>query len=90
MESRHVRHFLAAYDAGTFAGAAERLRLSQQAISKSISRLESHLGVRLFERDGRRVRPSTRASAAPRGFSASIRISAPHTGAVYHRRRSQD
>lgn len=58
MESRHVRHFLAAYDAGTFAGAAERLRLSQQAISKSIARLESQLGVRLFERDGRRVRPT--------------------------------
>lgn len=58
MESRHVRHFLAAYDAGTFAGAADRLRLSQQAISKSIARLESHLGVRLFERDGRRVRPT--------------------------------
>jgi DNA-binding transcriptional LysR family regulator len=58
MESRQVRHFLAAYDAGTFAGAAERLRLSQQAISKSISRLESQLGVRLFERDGRRVRPT--------------------------------
>jgi DNA-binding transcriptional LysR family regulator len=59
MESRHVRHFLAAYDAGTFAGAAERLRLSQQAISKSIARLESQLGVRLFERDGRRVRPTS-------------------------------
>jgi DNA-binding transcriptional LysR family regulator len=58
MESRHVRHFLAAYDAGTFAGAADRLRLSQQAISKSIARLESQLGVRLFERDGRRVRPT--------------------------------
>jgi DNA-binding transcriptional LysR family regulator len=59
MESRHVRHFLAAYDVGTFAGAAEQLRLSQQAISKSISRLESQLGVRLFERDGRRVRPTS-------------------------------
>lgn len=58
MESRHVRHFLAAYDAGTFVGAADRLNLSQQAISKSISRLESQLGVRLFERDGRRVRPT--------------------------------
>lgn len=58
MESHHVRHFLAAYDVGTFAGAADRLRLSQQAISKSIARLETQLGVRLFERDGRRVRPT--------------------------------
>ncbi len=58
MESRHIRHFLAAYDAGTFAAAAERLGLSQQAVSKSILRLESQLGVRLFERDGRRIRPT--------------------------------
>jgi DNA-binding transcriptional LysR family regulator len=58
MESRHLRHFLAAYETGTFTGAADRLRLSQQAISKSISRLENQLGVRLFERDGRRVRPT--------------------------------
>lgn len=59
MESRHIRHFLAAYDAGTFVGAAERLNLSQQAVSKSIQRLESQLGVRLFERDGRRIRPTS-------------------------------
>lgn len=59
MESRQIRHFLAAYDAGTFAAAADRLGLSQQAISKSILRLEAQLGVRLFERDGRRVRPTS-------------------------------
>lgn len=58
MEPRHVRHFLAAYEIGTFAGAADRLRLSQQAVSKSILRLEADLGVRLFERDGRRLRPT--------------------------------
>ncbi|MCJ8155984.1 LysR family transcriptional regulator [Sphingomonas sp. LaA6.9] len=58
MESRQVRHFLAAYDAGTFVAAAEQLGLSQQAVSKSILRLEAQLGVRLFERDGRRVRPT--------------------------------
>lgn len=58
MESRQVRHFLAAYDMGSFASAAQALGLSQQAISKSILRLEAQLGVRLFERDGRRVRPT--------------------------------
>lgn len=58
MESRQIRHFLAAYDSGTFAGAGERLGLSQQAVSKSILRLEALLGVRLFEREGRRVRPT--------------------------------
>lgn len=58
MESRQVRHFLAAYDLGTFVAAADQLGLSQQAISKSIQRLELQLGVQLFERDGRRVRPT--------------------------------
>ncbi len=58
MDARSIRHFLAAYDAGTFTAAAERLNLSPQAISKSILRLEESLGVRLFERDGRRVRPT--------------------------------
>ena len=58
MEARQVRHFLAAYDGGTFAAAGERLGLTQQAVSKSILRLEAQLGVRLFERDGRRVRPT--------------------------------
>ena len=58
MESRQIHHFLAAYELGTFVAAADQLGLSQQAISKSIQRLELQLGVRLFERDGRRVRPT--------------------------------
>ncbi len=58
MESRQIRHFLAAYDLGTFVAAADQLGLSQQAISKSIQRLELQLGVQLFERDARRVRPT--------------------------------
>jgi DNA-binding transcriptional LysR family regulator len=59
MQSRPIRHFLAAFDSGTFTAAAERLNVSPQAISKSILRLEEDLGVRLFERDGRRLRPTS-------------------------------
>ena len=58
MESRAVRHFLAAYDAGSFTAASARLNLSPQAVSKSVLRLEAELGVKLFERDGRRLRPT--------------------------------
>jgi DNA-binding transcriptional LysR family regulator len=58
MESRQVRHFLAVYDAGTFAAAGTKLGITQQALSKSIARLEQQLGVLLFERDGLRVRPT--------------------------------
>lgn len=59
MEARQVRHFLAVLDAGSFGAAAESLGLTQQAVSKSILRLEASLGVRLFERDGRRIRPTS-------------------------------
>jgi DNA-binding transcriptional LysR family regulator len=58
MEPRAVRHFLAAYDSGSFAAAADRLNLSPQAVSKSVLRLETELGIKLFERDGRRIRPT--------------------------------
>jgi DNA-binding transcriptional LysR family regulator len=58
MESRQLRYFLSVYDTGTFGGAGEALGLSQQAVSKSIAALEERLGVRLFDRDGRRVRPT--------------------------------
>jgi DNA-binding transcriptional LysR family regulator len=58
MDVRPVRHFLAAFEAGTFAAAAERLNISPQAVSKSMLRIEEELGVRLFERDGRRIRPT--------------------------------
>lgn len=43
---------------GSFSAAAERLDLSQPAVSLQIRQLERRLGVRLLERVGRRVRPT--------------------------------
>jgi len=48
--------FEAAARHGSFARAAEELSLTEGAISRQISRLESFLGVPLFERVGNRVR----------------------------------
>ena len=45
--------FVQAVDAGSFALAAERQGLSRSAVGKSIARLETRLGVRLFHRTTR-------------------------------------
>ena len=55
VDLRHVRAFVAIADAGGFARATARLNLSQPAISRQISALERELGVRLFDRVGRRI-----------------------------------
>ena len=48
-----ISAFVAAVDAGSFAGAAERLHLTRSAVAKRIGRLETRLGVRLFHRTTR-------------------------------------
>lgn len=45
--------FVEAADAGSFALAADRMRLTCSAVGKSIARLEQRLGVRLFQRTTR-------------------------------------
>ena len=47
--------FVCVAEAGSFKAAAERMSLTGSAISKSVARLETRLGVRLFERTTRRV-----------------------------------
>jgi len=47
--------FVASADAGSFTAAAERLSLTNSAISKSVARLERRLGARLFERTTRKL-----------------------------------
>ena len=56
MELRHLRAFAAIVDAGGFGRAIGRLHVSQPALSRQIRSLEADLGVRLFDRVGRRIR----------------------------------
>src|SRR5262245_7741647 len=51
----HLQAFAEVARLGTFSAAAERLSLTQPAISLQIGQLEKKLGVRLLERLGRRV-----------------------------------
>lgn len=55
MDSNSLSAFLAVADNGSFTAAAERLFLTQPAISKRIAQLEEQLGARLFDRIGRQV-----------------------------------
>ena len=52
-----VRSFLAALDQGSLLGAARALSSSQPTIGRHIAELESQLGVALFERTGRGLKP---------------------------------
>src|SRR5207247_10116230 len=50
LELRHLRSLLAIADTRTLADAAERMHLTQSALSHQIRALESHYGLSLFER----------------------------------------
>ena len=58
MEIRQLRHFLALMETKSYWRAARACGLTPQALSKSIRRFEEALGVRLFDRDTRSVRPT--------------------------------
>ena len=55
MDITALKAFLAVADSGSFSLAAERLFLTQPAISKRIAALEEELGARLFDRIGRTI-----------------------------------
>jgi len=66
MELRHLRYFVTVATEGTFSAAAEKLRVSQPALSKQVRDLEEEIGVSLFSRTSTGVR----LTAAGREFYA--------------------
>lgn len=55
MDISALQAFIAVAEAGSFSRAAERIFLTQPAISKRIAALEQEIGARLFDRVGRKI-----------------------------------
>ena len=56
---RQLQYAVAVADTLSFRAAAERCHVAQPSLSAQLAQLEDALGVRLFERDRRRVLPTT-------------------------------
>lgn len=59
LDARSLRHVVTLAAHSSYRRAAAALHVSQPALSRSIASLEATLGVRLFDRDRRGVRPTT-------------------------------
>ena len=55
MELRHLQHFVALAQEGSFTRAARKVNIVQSGLSNSIKELEEELGTRLVERTTRKV-----------------------------------
>jgi DNA-binding transcriptional LysR family regulator len=58
MDTRQLAAFVAVVEKRSFSQAAERLGVTQPAVSLQIGALEKRLGVQLLDRSGRRVEPT--------------------------------
>ena len=75
MKIQHLRFFVAVLDHGGVVKAAERLHVSQPAVSAGLKALEQELGQPLFERgaNGRRLKPTSKAIAFHRSAVEILR-----------------
>lgn len=59
LDPKHLAQLSVIIEAGSFQSAADRLGLTQPALSRNIRALETRLGTSLFRREGRRSIPNT-------------------------------
>lgn len=85
MDPRKLQHFLSVYDTGSFSRAATQDGVSQQAVSKSVAKLEETLGVKLFERGAFGAEPTNFAQVLARRakvIAAESRLAAAEISAL--------
>lgn len=58
LDTYHLQVFMTVVESGSYTAAAQRLHMTQPAVSRHIRLLQGQLGVSLFRRAGRRVVPS--------------------------------
>ena len=76
LEIRHLRTLLALTEAGTVSRAAERVHLTQSALSHQLKALEAHYGVAMVKRHGQSVKltePGQRLVALARTVMGEVR-----------------
>lgn len=83
-----VRTFLAVVDDGHFTDAADRLNMTQQAVSKRVARLEADLGVTLLSRSRAGVRPTPDGAAFLPHARALVSLADQATAMLRVRRRA--
>lgn len=92
-ELRHLRSFVILADEMHFGRAAQRLFITQPALSAQIARFEQDIGVRLFERSRRHIeltdsgrallpRARTAIELADEGVQGAIHASSAETGVI--------
>src|SRR5262245_55939085 len=86
MELRHLRYFVAVAEELHFGRAAARVHIVQPALSRQIRTLEAEMGLRLLERDRRRV------ALTPAGavFLDEARLLLDHVGRAVEAARRAD
>lgn len=73
MDLRHLRELVVIAEELNISRAAERLYLSQPALSAHLAAVERHLGVRLFHRTGRGLAPTAEGERFVSAVAAALR-----------------
>jgi len=76
MDTRQLAAFCAVVERRSFSQAAERLGVTQPAVSLQIRALEKRLGTQLFDRSGRRVEPTEAGMRLYRGAQRLLALEA--------------